>query len=132
MTKRRNPIKTMTCDHLLYEDENGQAVAMRAGQWVTFKRKQSSRDYRRMLHFAAVAEDADAAGGLSALEQEFASLSEFLSRKIVAWNWTDLDREDGELLKDPPDTDTLDDLDFDDLLNLLDLYMEGTTNAKKV
>ena len=135
VNKRRNPTKKMLCDHLLYEDEDGEMSALRAGQWVVFKRKQSSRDYRRMMHFATVAESAEAEGGMAALESELAALSEFLSRKIISWNWTDLD---GELTEDglppltnPPAVDTLDDLDFEDLLHLFDLYMEGTSNAPK-
>jgi len=135
--KRRNPIKRMLCDHLLYEDEDGEQSALRVGQWIDFKRKQSSRDYRRMMHFAVIAEGTENEGGIAALENEMASLSEFLARKIKAWNWVDLDAEkldkDGNLppLKNPPDTDTIDDLDFEDAMNLFDLYMEGTSNTPK-
>ncbi len=134
--KRRNPIKRMLCDHLLYEDEDGEMSALRVGQWVDFKRKQSSRDYRRMMRFAAIAEMAEDEGGIAALGDELASMSEFIARKIKAWNWTDLDAElntAGELplLENPPTTETLDELDFEDTLHLFDMYMEGTSNAPK-
>jgi len=121
----RTILKTVKCDcsKLLYPTEDGESAALREGQWVEFKRKVTPGNMRMMLGFAQSAGAQDyglLADGLDAL-------SALLARKIVAWNWTDL--ETGAALP-TPSIEVLNELDFDDLLNLVNLYVETVFPSK--
>ena len=128
--KRRKRTIRIQCDHLLYTDEEGEESPLREGQWVEFKRKITSGDMAQMLGFALIGEGDD----LDALRREFPAMIRLLARKIVGWNWRDLDGEfgeDGELpALPPPSLETLSELDFDDILNLVEMLSDLTEPAK--
>lgn len=122
--KRRKRTVRKPCDDLLYEDEDGEQSPLRAGQWVEFRRKQSTNDLAAMIRFAQLA-DAPADGVI----EQLPALIEILARNVVAWNWVDLDGEygeDGELpLLPEPIAEVLADLDFEtDLLPLVEMWSE--------
>ena len=117
----RKLIKTVKapCDGLLYPTEDGDQQPLRAGQWVEFKRKITPGNMRTMLGFSIQAE----ADNYAELAMGIDTLIDLLSHKIVAWNWTDLESADGAPLP-PPSAEVLRELDFDDVLNLVNLYVD--------
>ena len=127
--KRRQRTVRVSCDHLTYIDEEGN-TAYRSGQWVEFQKKLTASDMAEMLEFASLAEGDD----LTALRDGLPKMLSLLARKLVAWNWVDLEGEydeKGDLPPLPaPSLEVLSDLDFDDVLGLVGL-LTGLTEPKK-
>lgn len=127
--KRRKKTVRVSCDELAYTDEDGN-ISYRVGQWVEFNRKITADDMAQMLGFASLTESDD----LTALRDGLPAMLELLARKLVSWNWVDLEGEydeEGNLpLLPPPDIETLGQLDFDDVLSLVDL-LTGLTEPSK-
>lgn len=129
--KRRKKTVRVPCDHLVYEDEDGEESNLREGQWVEFKKKLTANDMAQMLQFAGLAEN----DNLVEMAEELPSIYDLLARKLVAWNWTDLDEDFDEEGDQPllpePSLEVIGELDFDDILNLVEMLMDLVETPKK-
>ncbi len=134
--KRRKRTIRIDCDHLKYQCEDGETANLRAGQWVEFKRKINSSDMDDMLGFGELLGSDDVGEIRAALPR----MLSYVARKIVAWNWLDLDGdfcEDGSLPPLPELSDAksnlevLRELDFDDVIALSEMVSSLSEAEKK-
>jgi hypothetical protein len=122
----------VSCDHLEYEDEDGEMFHPRAGQWIDVRKKTSGQDYATMLRFVELADDdgGDDVAAMTAMVDALPEMYTLLAHKIVAWNWTDLWSDDDEPLP-PPTVEVMETLDFEtDLTHLIGLVMETEETPK--
>lgn len=122
---RRRRVVRVDCGDLLYLTEDGEQAPLRVGEWVEFHRKQTPRDLQTVLAFADLAD-----GGNAALVGELGGLCDFLARKISAWNWTDLDSDEVTPYPEKPTAALLMEMDFDDVLHLVNLYLSLVEPSK--
>ena len=134
--KRRKRVVRIECDHLEYQDEDGEIANLREGQWVEFKRKINSADMDDMLGFGELLGSED----VSEIRAALPRMLLYVARKIVAWNWLDLDGDfddDGDLPPLPElsdakhNLDVLRDLDFDDVIALSEMVSSLSEAEKK-
>lgn len=143
--RRRKSTFRAESDGLAYEDEDGEEFFPRVGQWVDFKRKMSGNDYGLMASFIELSERVDIAeksenrDAISEANLEMfraiPAMLDFISGKVVAWNWTDLDREpdsEGNFpLLPEPSREVVGNLDFEiDTTHLIEMLM-GSTEPEK-
>jgi hypothetical protein len=128
---QRLQVVRVPCDHLVYTDTEGNRANLRAGQWVEFQRKQTGRDMRELLRLGALGET----DNLEQMGDDLAMLFDMLARKIVAWNWLDIDAEPDEDGNQPempqPSLEVLEALDFDDVMALAEMLSNQTQPEKK-
>lgn len=128
--KRRRQTVKIFGDALEHIDEDGNVANLRTGQWVEFKCKQTPNDIANIARFAELA-DADDPG---VIETELRNACKLLSRKIIGWNWVDLDGDYDEKEELPPlpdpDLDVLQALDIEDITDLIILYSDVSAPSK--
>ncbi len=117
--RRKAAVIRVQCDGMLYETEEGEEVALRAGQWVEFRAKMTARDIVDIASFSQMGEFDDG-DDIAEVAPIYERMVKFLAHKIVRWNWLDIDGDYDPL--PPPTFETLLDLDNDDLIELLGLY----------
>lgn len=122
---RRRRVVRVDCGELLYMTEDGEREALRVGEWIEFRRKQTPADLQTVLRFSELGE-----GGNAALITELGDLCKFLAGKISAWNWTDLDADEPTAYPEKPTADILMEMDIDDILHITNLYMSLVEPSK--
>lgn len=140
--RRKKSTFRAECDGLAYEDEDGEEFFPRVGQFVVFKRKMSGNDFAAMDTFAELSDrlesaktDKAKAKAGRAMLRAVPQMVNFVGKKVVAWNWTDLDAEPDENgdypALPPPSLDVIGDMDFEtDVTHLVELSMESTETLK--